>query len=552
MKRIIFVLLFLFLLPLGVTAEENGDDWQDWREYWQEEDLLDICDVQEDTLILFEGVTALGYPDTFYWDEETGVSIEIEPKFEMGPNFDRWIDGDVFQRVSLPSSLKYLGMESFVSYHFPEFTLPEQLEVIELDAFLYCSFDVLRIETMLPAEEILAGLSDAWVAAYEVPEDHPLYSAVDGVLFSKDGKTLISYPNGKEDQHYDVPKGVEQIAGGAFCNEELKTISLPIGLQSIGEYAFANCTRLQSLAVPLTVKTIGEDILYNCVSLELLSLPDGLEVEKDEAWAEYYPDDTLFRGDNGDTWFGSRSIGDIYAAGRLNFTQRSDAKNALPEGYVQVYDTAEATGSIHGYRSGKIVYLGSYQNGRAAVYDPLGGTPNNIMIEKNLLGWVNMRDILYLPGETLFEYADILPREQMDIWWMSLPEKKNQEPWKTTVPLENTRYNAILLGPFLRFSEIYSGVTFACKVQDAILTRVTDESENEYGIVFNADIFSDIPLYSEAGGETVKTLSGGTQVQLLAEKDGWAHVWDGWDEGWVAEENVMMVPEEEELPEEEE
>ena len=79
-------------------------------------------------------------------------------------------------------------MGSFISYHFPEFTLPEQLEAIELDAFLYCSFDVLRIETTLPAEEILAGISDAWVAAYEVPEDHPLYSAVDGVLFSKDGK----------------------------------------------------------------------------------------------------------------------------------------------------------------------------------------------------------------------------------------------------------------------------------------------------------------------------------------------------------------------------
>ncbi len=546
MKRIISVLLFLCLLPLGAGAEENGDDWQDWREYWQEGGLLDFCDVQDDTLILFEGVTVLGYPDTYVWDEETGKYIETEPRFEAGNNFERWVDGDVFHRVSLPSTLKYLGMESFISYHFPEFTLPKQLEGIELEAFLYCTFDVLRIETTLPAEEMLAGISNARVAAYEVPEDHPLYSSVDGVLFSKDGKTLISYPNGKEDQHYDVPKGVEQITGGAFCNEYLQTLSLPIGLQSIEAYAFASCTRLQSLAVPLTVKSIGEDILYNCVSMELLSLPDGLEVERDESLAEYYPDDAIFRGDNGDTLFGSRSEGDIFAAGKLNFTKRSDAKNALPEGVVQVYDTAEATGSIRGYRSGKIVYLGSYQNGHAAIYDPLGGTPSNIMIEKNLLGWVNIQDIQYLPGETLFEYADILPQEQMDIWWTNLPEKKKQVPWKTIVPLEDTRYNVTLLGPFLRFSEIYSGVTFACKVQDAILTRITDENENEYGIVFNTDIFSDIPFCAKAGGERMKELSGGTQVQLLSKEDGWVRVWDGQDEGWVAEENVMAVPEEEE------
>ena len=76
----------------------------------------------------------------------------------------------------------------------------------------------------------------------------------------------------------------------------------------IGPDGFSDCTRLQSIALPLTVREIGEDIFHNCVSLELVSLPEGLEAERNENkwWVEYYPDDAIFRGDNGDTLLAPR------------------------------------------------------------------------------------------------------------------------------------------------------------------------------------------------------------------------------------------------------
>ena len=302
MKRIFLLLLALVLLCPAALGEEAPP--YDWRADWEESGYDQYADVQDNTLIVFEGVTALGEALEYRWDFELDTSVEIEPKFESGPLFDGCIlDDRPPLQVSLPSTLRYLGIESFCLFDFTSFTLPEQLEVLESDAFVYCHFDVFRIESTLPAQDILYSFYDCTIDAYEVPEDHPLYQAIDGVLFSKDGKTLLAYPNGRTDEHYDVPAGVEHIVRNAFGTNYLKTISLPIGLKTIADAAFAGCGRLQSIAVPLTVTEIGKDAFWCCVSLELVSLPDGLTINKDinSKYVQYYTDDFLYRGDNGDT-----------------------------------------------------------------------------------------------------------------------------------------------------------------------------------------------------------------------------------------------------------
>ena len=45
----------------------------------------------------------------------------------------------------------------------------------------------------------------------EVSEDNLGLKSVDGVLFEKDGKTLMQYPAGKKDTKYAIPKGTTDI-----------------------------------------------------------------------------------------------------------------------------------------------------------------------------------------------------------------------------------------------------------------------------------------------------------------------------------------------------
>ena len=303
MKRIFLLLLALVLLGSAALGEEAPP--YDWRADWEESGYDQYADVQDNTLIVFEGVTALGEARKYRWDSELGTDVKIEPKLENGPRFlDLMFDASCPpHQVSLPSTLRYMGGESFYCLHFNAFTLPEQLEVLEAGAFEFCFFDVLRIESTLPAQELLNSFYDCTVVTYEVPEDHPLYQAIDGVLFSKDGKTLLSYPGGRTDEHYNVPAGVEHIWPYAFGTDYLKTISLPIGLKTIGNGAFSDCGRLQSIAIPLTVTEIGDYAFWGCVSLELVSLPDGLTANKNDnpRFVQYYTDDFIYRGDNGDT-----------------------------------------------------------------------------------------------------------------------------------------------------------------------------------------------------------------------------------------------------------
>ena len=199
----------------------------------------------------------------------------------------------------------------------------------------------------------------AYVGAYEAPEGHPLYKTVDGVLFTKDGKTLLSYSTGRTATHYDVPKGVERIADQAFINEYLQTISLPIGLKEVGDYGFSGCTRLQSIALPLTVTKIGKDIFSDCVSLELVSLPEGMEAERyeNDFWIAYYSDDRIFRGDNGDTTAGiapSSSAQYIRAPGRL--TESAEE--------ICAYPTSTETNQGRPLANGGMYWIVKFNNGR--------------------------------------------------------------------------------------------------------------------------------------------------------------------------------------------
>ena len=120
------------------------------------------------------------------------------------------------------------------------------------------------------------------------------YADVDGVLFTKDGRTLLLYPacygqteNGAEEAFdypdaYVVPDGVERIGTFAFLkNEHLRDLTLPASLREIGDMAFFGCSRLGAyeydakadaltgtgFTLPDGIQTIGSDAFSKCGSI---------------------------------------------------------------------------------------------------------------------------------------------------------------------------------------------------------------------------------------------------------------------------------------------
>ena len=560
MKKWMALIMALLMAwaPLGVGEEEKWYAQYEWAYEWEEEELeafIAQFSLEGDTLIVREGVTALG-SYTGEWDEETDepADRELAAKFEGSFSFESYFGPD-FSYVQWPSTLRYIGDYAFNFYSFKKFTLPRTLEL--LGDFYGCTFDVLRIEADLPFDMISKSFSDhCTVGAYEAPEDHPLYKTVDGVLFSKDGKTLLSYPNGRQEAHYDVPAGVERIGSWAFDEAEaLKTVSLPIGLKAVEDYAFSGCCYLQSIALPLTVKEIGDNIFNECVSLELVSLPEGMKANRweDRYWAQYYPDDRIYRGDNGDT-LTERGSGSYVAIGAPGVLRGGGQEITL---YEKSYsDTAKGTAP-----DGKIVYLRSGEDGRALLADPFR--------ESRYLGWADFVQAEYLPEETLFEYYKVYPNPKADTWRGSLPATNEElqayaihpDVYNEARSLfgapsqeeeeddEGIEYEFECFGPFVIIGDNWNwngdADVYACRIQDVRLTRRPDGTENVYGVLFSAAPYDPIPLLEEQDGNVLAHLMGGTQVKILEEEKNGYRVTTGLDTGWVAGEHVMIIEAEE-------
>ena len=115
----------------------------------------------------------------------------------------------------------------------------------------------------------------------QVASDNSYFKSVDGILFSKNGRELLCYPQGREDEQYQVPSGVTKIGQSAFYNcKQLKELTLPWSLNGIASTAFSGCSGLTSLKLP-SVSYIGGQAFANCDGLTEIEIPGSIQYLND-------------------------------------------------------------------------------------------------------------------------------------------------------------------------------------------------------------------------------------------------------------------------------
>lgn len=113
------------------------------------------------------------------------------------------------------------------------------------------------------------------LTAIHVASDNPSFCSIDGVLFDKEGTTLLDYPCARRQTAYVIPSGVKTIRDLAFYQASaLQTISFPDSLSEIGDSAFSGCSSLVCADLPFRVTSIAGAAFESCSSMTEICIPN--------------------------------------------------------------------------------------------------------------------------------------------------------------------------------------------------------------------------------------------------------------------------------------
>ncbi len=178
----------------------------------------------------------------------------------------------------LNSHLKEIGKSAFYGTGLQSIILPDGLLRIGDEAFRESTL----MEIQIPRDCTEIGRGAFWgtlIKEFRVASENQAFAVgEDGVLFSKDGKRLILYPNGRNARIYAVPLGVERIEENAFYGEpNLEEVTFPESLRDFGDRAFYGLPNLKRLVLPEGLEDItGTSVFCKCEGLEELKLPSTL------------------------------------------------------------------------------------------------------------------------------------------------------------------------------------------------------------------------------------------------------------------------------------
>ncbi len=228
------------------------------------------------SFLLLLGGWTIGVAQTFYdiaFDglfykiiNEESLEVEVcreleEPKTEGGSLYEHTPGGD----IHIPAEISADGE----TYH-----------VVRIgDSAFGACFQITSISIPASVREMgeLPFLSLSGLKSFVVDDANPLYCSVGGVLYSKDQKTLLCYPNARG-KTFSVPEGTQNILSGAFFNcFELESITLPESLDSIGFIAFTSCINLRELTIPRGLKDLQIYAFAKCASLQKVDFKAPLE-----------------------------------------------------------------------------------------------------------------------------------------------------------------------------------------------------------------------------------------------------------------------------------
>lgn len=193
-------------------------------------------------------------------------------------NIPGYIDGHKIEVIAEEFTRGCIGVSKV--------TIPNTVTEIKRGAFVYTK----RIQSISISSSVNKIADDVFSGnnclKFTVDSNNKYFQAINGDLYSKDGKTLVSATGSSMTK---IPSFVEVIGGDAFCgNNHIVDITIPATVKKISYAAFASCKNLRNVIIEGNGLTTIESRAFQTTKLISLNIPASVTSFSYDAfdWAE--------------------------------------------------------------------------------------------------------------------------------------------------------------------------------------------------------------------------------------------------------------------------
>jgi len=192
--------------------------------------------------------------------------------------------GEEKAEVIIPASIQGIqvvgiGNQAFCNSNITKLILPNTIKRIGEGAF-QGSINLVGIDIPSSVKYIgsMALLGCISMTSINVDSANKVYSSSkDGVLYNKKKTLLITYPAGKQDKSFVIPRSVKSITKNCFFEcTKLTDLTIRKNIKDIGEGFFSYCRSLERVKIQKGIKNIGKYAFAFCVNLTEINIPKSI------------------------------------------------------------------------------------------------------------------------------------------------------------------------------------------------------------------------------------------------------------------------------------